>query len=308
MNKNKFYISIVIILFTSINIIIAQQAPHYTQYMYNTVVINPAYAGARADFTIGALSRTQWVGIEGAPTTQTFSMNARLVDGVGMGLSVLHDEVGLLKSTDVSVDISYTLIMGYHQRLALGLKGTYANYVNDLASGITVDDEVYASINGKYPNVGFGMFYYNDTFFGGVSIPQLLKTPKFIIDNNFQSGITENTNVFATFGMRMDINDNLKFKPSTMVKYTSGLPISVDINSNFLYKKWLELGVSYRYNDSVSGMIAILPTDKIRIGYAYDYTLTNLGNYNSGTHEIMLLFDFDFYKRGRWLKGQSCYF
>ena len=306
MSKSKLYI-IVIILLLHIKMF-AQQAPHYTQYMFNTVVVNPAYAGARTDLTIGALSRTQWVGIEGAPKTQTFSINARTFNGVGMGFSVIHDEIGLLKSSDISFDVSYTLVMGYHQRLALGLKGTYATFTNDLASGITVDDEVYASLNGHYPNVGFGMYYYNDTFFGGISIPQLLRTPKFRIDGNFQAGITENTNVFATFGMRMNINDNLKFKPSTMVKYTSGLPLSVDINSNFLYKDWLELGVSYRYNDSVSGMIAVLPNPKMRIGYAYDYTLTNLGQFNSGTHEIMLLFDFDFYKRGRWLNGQSCYF
>ena len=306
MNNKKGYISIVI-LFISITIL-AQQVPHYTQYMYNTIVINPAYAGARADLTIGALSRTQWVDIKGAPKTQTFSINARTFDGVGMGFSVIHDEIGLLRSTDISFDVSYTLVMGYHQRLALGLKGTYATYTNDLASGITVDDEVYASLKGNHPNVGFGMYYYNDTFFGGISIPQLLKTPKFILDANFQPGITTNTNVFATFGMRMDINDDLKFKPSTMVKYTSGLPISVDINSNFLYKEWLELGVSYRYNDSVSGMIAVLPSKSMRIGYAYDYTLSNLGEFNSGTHEIMLLFDIDFAKRGRWLNNQSCYF
>lgn len=297
----------IVILFIGLTSI-AQQAPHYTQYMYNTVIINPAYAGARADLSIGGLSRTQWIGIDGAPKTQTFSINARTFDGVGMGFSVVHDEIGLLKSTDISMDLSYTLIMGYRQRLALGLKGTYASYNNDLSSGITVDDEVYASINGNYPNVGFGMYYYDDTFFGGIAIPQLLKTPKFIMDGNFQAGITDNTNVFATFGMRMDINDNTKFKPSTMVKYTSGLPISVDINANFLYKEWLELGVSYRYDDSVSAILAVLPNKNMRIGYAYDYTLSNLGNYNQGTHEIMLLFDIDFSKRGRWLTNQSCYF
>jgi type IX secretion system PorP/SprF family membrane protein len=296
-----------IVLFFSL-LIYGQQTPHYTQYMFNTVIINPAYAGARADLTIGGLSRTQWVGIDGAPKTQTFSINARTFDGVGMGLSVIHDQIGLLKSTDISFDLSYTLVMGYRQRLALGLKGTYATYKNDLASGITVDDEVYASLHGNHPNVGFGMFYYNETFFGGIAIPQLLKTPKFVLEDNFQPGITTNTNVFASFGARMDVNDDLKFKPSTLVKYTSGLPISIDINSNFLYKEWLELGVSYRYNDSVSGMIAILPTKSMRIGYAYDYTLSNLSKFNSGTHEIILLFDIDFAKRGRWLNGQSCYF
>ncbi len=289
-------------------IVSAQQNPHYTQYMYNTVILNPAYAGARADLTIGGLSRTQWVGLDGAPKTQTFSMNARLIDGIGAGFSVVHDEIGLLRNTDISMDVSYTLIMGYHQRLALGLKGTYSNFINDLASGITPDNDVYASTSGTFTNAGFGMYYYNDNLFGGISIPQLFKTPKFFIDNNFKAGITKNTNVFGTFGMLFDVNDNLRFKPSTMVKYTSGLPLSVDVNANFLYKDWLEVGASYRYQDSMSAMLVLLPNKSMRIGYAYDYTLTNLGEFNSGTHEIILLFDIDFYKRGRWLKGQSCYF
>jgi len=286
----------------------AQQNPHYTQYMYNMVILNPAYAGARADLTIGGLSRTQWVGIEGAPTTKTFSLNARVVDGLGLGLSVVNDKLGLLENTDFNLDVSYTLVMGYHQRLALGIKGGFSNFSNNLAAGVTPDNDVYASTSGTYPNFGMGVYYYNDTWFGGVSVPQLFKTPKFRLDETYTAGITEFTNIFATFGMRFELNEDLYFKPSTMVKYTKGVPLSVDLNSNFLYKEFIELGVSYRYDDSVSAMIAILPNKNMRIGYSYDYTLTNLGKYNSGSHEIILLFDIDFAKRSRWLKGTSCYF
>ncbi len=286
----------------------AQQNPHYTQYMYNMVIINPAYAGARADLTIGGLSRTQWVGIEGAPTTKTFSLNARVVDGLGLGLSVVNDKLGLMENTDFNLDLSYTLVMGYHQRLALGIKGGFSNFTNNLADGITPDNDIYATTNGTYPNVGIGAYYYNDNLFGGISVPQLFKTPKFRLDETYTAGATEFTNIFATFGMRFKLNDDLHFKPSTMVKYTKDVPLSVDLNSNFLYKEFIELGVSYRYDDSVSAMIAILPSKSMRIGYSYDYTLTNLGEFNSGSHEIILLFDIDFAKRSRWLKGTSCYF
>jgi type IX secretion system PorP/SprF family membrane protein len=286
-----------------------QQTPHYTQYMYNMHIINPAYAGARADLSIGILGRTQWVGVEGAPKTETFSINARAIDGIGLGLSVVHDKLGLSEETALYADVSYTLVMSKYSRLAVGLKGGLSFYNNGLANGITPDNEIYQSINGTYPNVGFGAFFYNKRFYAGLSIPTLLKTPKFRIDGaNDVTGISEHVNVFATTGMVFDINDHLKYKPSLLVKYVSSLPLSVDLNSNFLYNNRFEVGVSYRYNDSVSGLFAIILNQQFRIGYTYDYTLSNLGKFNSGSHEIMLLFDIDYKKRGRWLKHSSCYF
>lgn len=299
--------SITYILLLISAVIYSQQNPHYTQYMYNMQIINPAYAGARADLSIGALNRTQWVGIDGAPKTFTFSANARAFDGIGLGLNVVSDEVGLFKETAVYADVSYTLVVGYHQRLSLGLKGGMSSYDNRLAQGVTPDGETYASTNEQDVNVGIGAFYYDKRFYAGLSAPYLLKTSKFRVDNTV-SGISESVNYFATAGMVFDLNEKTKFKPSTMIKYVSSLPLSVDVNANFLYNDRFELGLSYRYDDSVSGMFALILNKQFRIGYAYDYTLTNLGNYNSGSHEIMLLWDIDFQKRGRWLKNSSCYF
>ncbi len=286
----------------------AQQNPHYTQYMYNMNVINPAYAGARADLSIGLLARKQWVGVEGAPETQTFSANARTLNGVGLGLSVVHDKLGLAEATNFNADISYTIVTSTYSRLALGFKGGLSTYSDNLSRGVTPDNDVNPDLKGTYPNLGLGAFYYDKRFYAGVSIPQLFKTPIFVLDNEYTSGISKKLNYFATFGYVFDLTEKVKFKPSTLIKISTGLPLSVDINANMLYDKKIEFGISYRYNDSVHGMVALLFNESIRLGYAYDYTLTNLGNYNSGTHEIMLLFDIGFKKRGRWLNDSSCYF
>lgn len=294
-------------LFLSL-ILTAQQTPHYTQYMYNMQTINPAYVGARADLTIGLLGRSQWVGVEGAPETKTFSLNGRAFDGVGLGFSVINDKLGLAESTNVNIDASYTIVTSHYGRLALGLKGGMTFYTNNLASGITPDNEIYNSKSGNYPNVGVGAFYYSNRFFMGLSMPYLLKTPQYRYDNTeFTTGLSENINTFISAGMLFDINEKVKFKPSTLIKYAPKLPLSVDINANFLYDEKLEFGLSYRYNDSASAMFAVILNKKLRIGYAYDHTLTDLGT-NLSSHEIILLLDLDFKGKGHWLNNMSCYF
>ncbi len=286
----------------------SQQTPHYTQYMYNMNVLNPAYAGARADLSIGLLARSQWVGLDGAPKTNTFSLNARTFENVGIGLSVIQDKIGLFEDLDINVDFSYTLITSPKSRLALGVKAGLSSFSNNLSQGITPDNEIYDNISGNAFNFGVGAFYYNQKFYAGLSIPQLLDSPKFKLDETESAGLNPNLNYFLTAGMVFKVTENIKYKPSTLIKVTTGLPISVDINSNFLYKDQFELGVSYRYEDSISGMFAIIINQSFRIGYAYDYTITNLGDFNDGSHEIMLLLDLDFLKRKRWLNNSSCYF
>lgn len=306
---NKFLnIIILIILFSSIATK-AQQNPHYTQYMYNMNIINPAYAGARADMSIGLLGRSQWVGLDGAPETESFSINARVFDGIGLGLSAVQDKIGLFESTNVNLDVSYTLALADDNRLAFGLKLGFSSFSNKLADGVTPDGEVYASLSDTNPNAGIGAFFYNSKFYGGLSIPYLLETPQFRLDSATDTnGLSKNANVFLTAGMVFELNDKVKFKPSTLVKYVNSLPLSIDLNTNFLYDERFEAGLSYRYNDSVSGLFAIIINKNFRVGYTYDYTLGNLSEYNSGSHEIMLLWDIDFAKNGRWLKNSSCYF
>lgn len=305
----KKLITLVSIVFLVSLQIYAQQTPHYTQYMYNMNIINPAYAGARADISIGLLARQQWVGIEGTPQTQTFSINARTFDSVGMGLSVVQDKLGLLEDTNVNLDMSYTMVTSQHSRLAFGIKGGFSNYSNFLSAGLTPDNDSYANLTGTYPNAGVGLFFYTKNYYVGFSIPQLFNTPKFRLDpNSYSSVLNDYQSYFGTFGYVFQVNEKVKFKPSTLIKVTGGLPLSVDLNANILYNNQIEFGASYRYHDSVSAMAAIVVNKKFRIGYSYDYTLTNLGGFNQGSHELMLLIDFDFAKRGRWLNDSSCYF
>ena len=287
----------------------AQQTPHYTQYMYNMNIINPAYTGARADISIGLLARQQWVGLEGTPETKTFSFSARTFDSVGMGFSVVQDKLGLLEDTNINVDISYTMVTSQSSRLAFGIKGGFSNYTNNLSAGLTPDNDNYADLEGKYPNAGVGLFFYTKNYYIGLSVPQLFNTPKFKLNpDSYSSVLNEHQAYFLTYGHVFQLSEKTKFKPSTLIKHNSDLPLSIDINANLLYNDQMEFGLSYRYNDSVSGMAALILNKQFRVGYSYDYTLTNLGGFNEGTHEIMLLINFDFKNRGRWLNDSSCYF
>lgn len=289
-------------------IISAQQTPHYTQYMYNMQTINPAYVGVTSDLSINLLSRSQWVGVEGAPKTTTFSLNGRAFGGLGLGFSVINDKIGLAEITNTNIDVSYTVVLSDKNRLSLGLKGGASFFNNNLAEGVTPDNEIYTSINGSHMNVGVGAFFYNERYYVGLSMPYLLKTPQFRIDNSENiTGLSENINIFTTAGVVFEINDKLKFRPSTLIKYAPNLPLSIDFNTNILYNNRIELGLSYRYNDSASAMLAVVLNKNFRIGYAYDKTLTDLGS-NLSSHEVMIMFDLNFEKKGRWLNSPSCSF
>lgn len=306
MCTKKIFLTVLIVCYSLISN--AQQIPHYTQYLYNMQIVNPATVGARSDLNVSLLTRQQWAGIEGAPTTNTFSINGRTNRGFGIGATVINDKVGLSESTNINVDASYTIITSQYARLAFGLKGGFTFFNNNLSEGITPDNDSYNSINGNNPNIGFGAYYYTKKYYVGFSMPYLLKSTQFQLDNNSNtSQISSNLNYFITGGIRYRLNDDVLFKPSTLIKYTKNLPLSVDLNANFLYKNFLEAGVSYRYNDSVSAMFAFIIDEKYRIGYSYDTKLGGLSN-NYNTHEVVLHIDFDLKRKGRWLQHESCYF
>ncbi|NCT10636.1 MAG: type IX secretion system membrane protein PorP/SprF [Flavobacteriia bacterium] len=286
----------------------AQQLPHYTQYLYNMQIINPAYVGSRAELSASLLSREQWVGIEGAPKTRTFSINGRLRRGLGIGTTFVNDNIGLSETNNINVDISYTLITSQYSRLSFGLKGGMTFFTNNLASGITPENEIYSSSSGNFPNVGFGAFYYDEKFYAGISIPYLLETPQFYINDSFHKvRMSNNPSYFLTMGALYDITENVKFKPSTMIRYTSEMPFSVDINLNFFYNNIIETGVSYRHQNSVSGLLALIVNKKYRIGYAYDYKFAAIAG-NFSTHEIIFHVDINLKRNTHWLLSNECYF
>lgn len=276
----------------SLTTVFGQQDPQYTQYMYNMNILNPAYAGSKGIPSIGLLGRTQWVGVEGAPKTVTLAMHAPVGKAVGLGLSIIHDEIGPVKEDNVYADFSYTIFTSDEGRLAFGLKvGVTFMDVRELT--MVDPDPLNIPINQTSPNFGAGIYYYTNKWYLGLSAPNFLETKHLEKEGGIVSTASEKMHYFLTSGYVFDIADNLKLKPSTMIKATEGAPLSVDLSLNLLVDERVELGLSHRLDDSISGMVGFQVNDDFRIGYAYDYTTSRFGDFNSGSHEIMLLFDFN---------------
>lgn len=272
----------------------AQQDPQYTQYMYNMNVVNPAYAGSRGTLSIGVLGRLQWTGLNGAPETYTANVHAPLSSKVGLGLSAIADENGPLKEQNIYADFSYTLETSDLGRLALGIKAGVTLKQVGLFSLTRVnpnDDAFNDNVNSADPNIGAGAFYYTDKFYVGFSMPNMLQVSYAEFENGQISRISENMHYFLTTGYVFDLNKSVKFKPSILVKATSGSPISMDFSTNFLFNERFELGASYRLDDSISGLVNVAVSKTLRLGFAYDHTLTNLGDFNNGSFEGILLWD-----------------
>lgn len=276
----------------------AQQDPLFSQYMFNTLAVNPAYAGSADVFTVMALSRHQWVGFAGAPATQTVLAHTPLPkENMALGLSLLNDKVGPTRQTGAYIDYAYRIRTGPSSRLALGLKGGVNLYQADLAALTSVDpDAANVNITGKaLPNFGFGLFWHTPRAYFGASTPKLLEND---IDAVNQAGIVTASEVrhfFLLGGYVLDLDRSVKFKPSFMVRVVSGAPLSVDLNANFLFRERIWLGAMYRVGNSVGVLGQYQVNDQFRIGYAFDLTTTRIGAYNAGTHEIMLNYDLRFF-------------
>ena len=290
-----------ILLFSTVSH--AQQDPQYTQYMYNMNVINPAYAGSQGTLNIGMLYRTQWVGFEGAPKTVTASINAPVGNNVGLGFTAIADEIGPVKEQNIFADFSYTIHTSEIGRLAFGIKGgaTFQRIDFQRLSTVEKEDPLINinNLNEIYPNVGAGIFYYAERFYAGLSVPNILETRHFEKDGGVISKASEKMHYFFTTGYVFDMSNDVKLKPSMLVKGAAGAPLSIDLSANVLIYNKLELGLSYRLDDSVSAIISLFVQSNFRIGYAYDYTTSNFGNFNSGTHEIMLHYNVDNSRQGK---------
>ncbi|MDT0559563.1 type IX secretion system membrane protein PorP/SprF [Ichthyenterobacterium sp. W332] len=291
-----------ILLFILFNIIIvmkidAQQDAQYTQYMYNMNVINPAYATDDKDnINFGLLYRSQWVGAVGAPNTVSFFAHSTIAEKLEGGLSIVHDQIGdVVKDTNLFFDLNYVFPVSEKAKLSLGIKAGlsfFSTNFNGFVYSDPLPDPAFAeNLNRIFPNIGTGAFYFTDRFYLGFSIPNLLQS-KHLDDN---SGIvtegSEALHMFTTGGYVFNINENIKLKPAFMAKSVVGAPLTLDLTSNVLLNDKLEFGLAYRINDGISGLFNLRISDSVRLGYAYDYTVSNLGRFNSGTHEVMFLFD-----------------
>jgi type IX secretion system PorP/SprF family membrane protein len=284
----------------------AQQDAQFTQYMYNTININPAYAGSRGVLSIFGLHRTQWVGLDGAPVTNTASVNTPINGtNIGLGVSVINDRIGPSNESNIAVDFSYSIPVSETYKLSFGLKGT-ANLLDvDFSKLNQYDKNDYVfdtNIDNKFsPNIGVGLYLHSDNTYIGLSAPSLLETKHFdrYAGTGSNSHIAkENMNLYLIAGHVFDLSYNVKFKPSLLTKYVQGAPLQVDLSGNFLINEKFVAGVAYRWSAAISAMVGFQATDSWFIGYGYDLETTRLSNYNSGSHEIFLRYElFNKYNR-----------
>lgn len=280
----------------------AQDEAQYTQYMYNTMTINPAYAGTRSALNVVGLHRTQWVELEGAPSTNTVSINAPISYNTGLGFSVVNDKIGPSTENKISFDYSYAINTVTNYKVAFGLKGT-VNILDIDFSKLNIydpSDPIFQyNIDKKItPNVGVGAYLYSDVSYFGISIPNLLETSHFdssITDKGSNFVIKQRMHYYIMAGYVFDFYEHLDFtvlfKPAVLVKYVEGAPLQVDASANFLFNEKFSAGLAYRLNSSVSAILGFQASKSWFIGYAYDAETTKLANYNSGSHEIFLRFE-----------------
>lgn len=289
-------IIIILILLLSIQSY-GQQDPQYTQYMYNMNVINPAYAGSRENLSFGLLYRNQWTEIDGAPETGTFFVHSPVGNNLGLGLSVIADQLGPVKETNAYVDFSYTLNLGGEHRLALGIKAGATFHDIGLANIalINPNDPFFQNINETTPNIGAGAFYYTDKYYLSVSVPNMLSSVH--LSQNGNNIGSETQHYFVSGGYVFDVSPNTELKPSFLVKSAFDAPTSFDLNLNARFYKKFEIGASYRLDDSFSGLVNFAITPSLRIGYAYDAVSSDINEFAPASHEVMLLFDLNFSKR-----------
>lgn len=296
--KTIIKLNIIVIFVLCCYTAVGQQLPQFTQYMYNTISINPAYAGSRETLSLVGLHRSQWVGIDGGPTTQTFSIHSPMRnEKVGLGLSFINDELGYQNFSFLYADFSYTIQTGNNTKLAFGLKSGFTSYSfdNELfleTDGTMTGDPSLLGLEDRWGfNVGAGVFWHSDKWYVGYSMPRILNT-----DYHKQDGFEalERVSHYLTAGYVFDLGGNTKFKPAAMLKATDGAPLSFDLTGNFLFNEKFWLGAGYRFNESagaLGGLVDFQVSKSLRIGYTYEHPISDIRPYSDGTHEILLMFE-----------------
>lgn len=273
---------------------VAQQLPQFTQYMYNTISINPAYAGSRETLSVVGLHRSQWVGLEGGPQTQTLSVHTPMRnERVGLGLSFINDELGYQNFSYLYGDFSYTIPTGEKTKLAFGLKAGFTSYSldADFRQSQSNDQVIFGYEDRWKPNIGAGLYWHSQRWYLGLSAPRILNTD-YSGDAEFEA--LERVSYYFTGGYVLDLSENTKLKPAMLLKATNGAPLSFDLTANFLFYEKFWIGAGYRINESaaaIGGIADFQISKQLRIGYAYEYPISDIRAYTSGTHEILLMFE-----------------
>jgi type IX secretion system PorP/SprF family membrane protein len=296
----KLLTAILILLATSV---FAQQDPLFSQYMFNKLVINPGYAGSRELLTFDALYRNQWVSIDGAPKSISASVHSPLNNPhLALGMSILNDKIGPMKYNSALATFAYRIIFP-EGKLSFGLQAGVKSSGLDYSNLNSFDENDpllrYQIKNKVVPDANFGVYYYTNTYYLGLSSHQLLQNQTMVVTDS--AGINQFTKLLTHFygmaGVALPINENVVFRPSLMAKFVKNAPPQLDINASFLFSNTLWLGMSYRTEKAISLLAELNVLQNLRIGYSYDIWLNELKVYNKGSHEIRLSYDFNWNKR-----------
>ena len=297
-NVKVIVLIFIVLSYASFEKVLAQTEPMYSQYMYNMLGVNPAYAGSREVLGLNFFQRNQWSGLRGAPKTTSLNLDQSINEGkIGLGIQMFSDQLGVEEASGINGFLSSRIKVSENGILSAGLSVGFMNYQFnslDVLNRIRTDDNVFVTVIPSQwnPSVGFGLYYNTDQFYMGISSPSLLKS-RLAKYENFASGIqkTDDFHLFTTMGYVIKINEEVNLKPSTMIKMVSGAPIEFDLNTNVWLKDILGLGISYRTGDAVLGMAEIQTSPNLRFGYAYDMPFSPLKTYTRGSHEIMIRYE-----------------
>ncbi|AZJ32657.1 MULTISPECIES: PorP/SprF family type IX secretion system membrane protein [Tenacibaculum] len=293
--------SILLLIIISVNVCFSQQDPQYTQYMYNTQVVNPGYIGSKNALGLGLLYRTQWAGFDGAPNTGTFTFNMPLgtLKRNAIGLSIINDKIGPSNETGITIDYAYSLLLSGRSRISFGIKGGLSILDVDYSKLNIYDENDWQfaeNIDKKVqPQIGAGIYYNNDRLYLGLSVPNFFNSKHYnsdSVNNNNEDAIAiERLHYFFIAGYVFDISENLKLKPATMFKWVNGSPLQADLSANFLFNNKFTLGASYRWDAAISAMAGFQITNQLFLGMGYDFQTTDIEDHSNGSYEFFLRFD-----------------
>ncbi|RED42816.1 type IX secretion system PorP/SprF family membrane protein [Winogradskyella eximia] len=293
-HKSSLIKGLIVLVFILISTIsFAQQDPQYTHYMFNTLSVNPAYAGQRETLSVVGLHRSQWVGINGAPQTQSLSIHSPLRnERIGLGLNIVNDALGPASESFVDANFSYTIPLNADDlKLSFGAKGGFHMLDTDWSKGRFRDtDPAFENdLNLISPMVGAGLYMHTRKWYLGLAVPNFIETKHY--DDYEESVATERMHFYLIGGYVFNISETTEVKPAFLLKGVSGAPIIADVSANFWFQKKVTLGLAWRWDDSVSALAGFQITPGMFVGYSYDMTTTGLSNYNNGSHELTLRFE-----------------
>lgn len=275
----------------------AQQDVMISQYMFNNLFLNPAYAGINGHFTSTLLHRNQWAQLEGAPRTSILGADGSLSDGkMGLGFTLKHDEIGVTRDIEIGTQYAYHMRLSTSSRLSFGIKGAVSIYSSQLTSLTTWDqgDPTFQNdvSNAAVSKFGMGVIWSSARTYAGISIPTLVSNDGSISSQLAgQDGELFSQHYYLNAGHVLMVSDHVALKPSVLIKYEQAAPVDVDVNINMLYKQRFWLGAGWRAGDALVAMLEYQVLPELRFGYAYDMTTSLLRNYSNGSHEIMIGFD-----------------